>query len=322
MSSEKRFPKYLYFKGEIVPYADARVHVLSTAFKYGAILFEGLRSYWSEQAQELYGFRLREHFQRLLNSMKIARIPGPTDIDEYVAQLLTLIRANDLREDIHMRVQVFVETNDGNVGASEPVGVSMAAMPLGRLLPPEGISVQVSSWARISDRVMPPRVKAVANYHNSRLALMQARADGYDDAVLLTLEGKVAEGPGYTLLGVQDGRLIAPPVTDAILEGVTRSSLLRLAKDKLGMEVVERSIDRSELYTFDEVLFCGSGAEVTPITSVDRHAVGSGQPGPHTMRLRDAYLSYARGDSGDEYGWLTPVYSGVTAGSAAASAVR
>lgn len=319
MSKEKKFPEYLYFKGEIVPYPEARVHVLSTAFKYGAILFEGLRAYWSEERQELYGFRLREHFQRLLHSMKIARIPGPTDIDEYIEKLLELIRANDLREDIHMRVQVFVETNDGNVGATDPVGVSMAAMPLGRLLPPEGVSVQVSSWTRISDRVMPPRVKAVANYHNSRLALLQARADGYDDAVLMTPEGKVAEGPGYTLMAVHDGRLITPSTTDAILEGVTRSSLLHLARASLGMETVERSIDRSELYVFDELLFCGSGAEVTPIVSVDRHPVGDGEPGRHTLRLRETYLAYARGAVGDEFGWLTPVYGGVKASTAAAA---
>jgi branched-chain amino acid aminotransferase len=154
------------------------------------------------------------------------------------------------------------------------------------------------------------------------LAILQAKTDGYDDAVLLTPEGKVAEGPGYTLLGIQDGRLITPPVTDGILEGVTRDSLLRLAKDKLGMEVVERSVDRTELYTFDELLFCGSGAEVTPIVSVDRHPVGDGKPGRHTVRIREVYLSYARGALGDDYGWLTPIYSGVATSEAPTAAVR
>ena len=308
--SEKRHPKYLLMNGELVAYDDARVHVLSTAFKYGASVFEGLRAYWNEERGELYGFRLREHFQRLTESLRICRMGSPLDVDGYVADLVRLMRANDLREDLHMRVSAYVDEDDGGLASFEPVSIAMAALPMRRYFGRDGLNVQVSSWTRISDNSMPPRVKAMPNYHNSRLALLQARADGYDDAILLSGEGKVTEGPGYALFMLRGGKLITPPVTSGILESITRDSIMVLAAG-LGLEVQEREIDRTELYVSDELFFCGSAAEVTPILSVDRIPVGSGAIGPRTQALRAAFLATVRGESPDTRGWLTPVFAGV-----------
>jgi branched-chain amino acid aminotransferase len=188
----------------------------------------------------------------------------------------------------------------------------MAALPMRSYFSKSGLDVQVSSWTRISDNSMPPRIKAVPNYHNSRLALMQARADGYDDAILLSSDGKVTEGPGYAIFMLRGGRLITPPVTSGILESVTRDSVMALAAEA-GFAVQEREIDRTELYVADELFFCGSAAEVTPILSVDRIPVGSGAVGPRTEALRSAFLATTRGQTPDTHSWLTPIYAAATA---------
>jgi branched-chain amino acid aminotransferase len=306
-----RHPRFLLQNGQLVEYDQARVHVLSVAFKYGANVFEGLRGYWNQDRRELFIFRLDDHLRRLTESMKISRTAGDMEIRSYRDGLLRLIKANEQQENLHIRIQVFVDADDGNMAAVEPVTVSIAAMPMERYFDSEGRHVAVSSWTRISDRSMPPRVKAAANYHNSRLALIQAQVDGYDDAILLTEEGKASEGAGYSLFMVRSGEIVTPPVTGGILESITRDSIIRLAHDRLGLYVQQREIDRTELYVADEMWFCGSAAEVTPIWSVDRHAVGDGTTGPITRRLQEVYLAAARGDTADEYGWLTPVYGGV-----------
>ena len=305
--TDKPHPKYLLQNGKLVAYEDARVHVLSTAFKYAAVVFEGFRAYWSEAHQELYGFRLHDHFERLLESMKICRMPSSYTVDEYVEQLVGLMRANDLRENLHMRASAYVDTDDGGLASNEPIGVVMAALPMPRFFEREGLSIQVSSWTRISDASLPPRVKAAPNYHNSRLALLQARADGYDDTVLLSAGGKVTEGPGYCVFMVRNGRLVTPPVTAGILESITRDSLIQIAASE-GQTVEEREIDRTELYVADELFFCGSAAEVTPILSVDRLPVGDGRAGPRTLALRAAFLAATHGEVPERSGWLTPVF--------------
>lgn len=301
-------PRYLLLDGKLVPYADARVHVLSAAFKYGIIVFEGLRAYWNEAKGELYGFRFDDHFERLLRSLKVMRLASPLPAAAYTDAMVRLIRENELRTDLHLRAQVFVNEDDGRIGATAPVSFAMAAMPMERYHGKDGLSVQISSWTRISERDLPPRIKAVPNYHNSRLALLQAKLDGYDDAILLGPDGKVTEGPGYNLFMVRGGSLVTPSTTDGILEGITRDSILELARD-MGVPTVERSIDRTELYLADEIFFCGSAAEVTPITSVDRHVVGSGGPGRVSLELRERFLSTARGERDDARAWLTRIYN-------------
>ena len=298
-------PSLLLLNAKLIPYEDARVHVLSSAFKYGIAVYEGLRAYANSRTNELYGFRLREHFERLLRSMKVARMSTTFSAEDFQRQLIDLVRANKLHEDLHMRVQAYVDEDDGRIGSTEPVSVAMAAIPMGRYFAKEGVHVQVSSWTRISEANLPPRIKAAANYHNSRLALLQAKADGYDDAVLLGANGKVTEGPGYNLFMVRDGILCTPPTTDGILEGITRDTLLRIASEDFGLSVAVRSIDRTELYVAEEVFFCGSAAEVTPILSVDRHAVGAGDGGPVARRLLERYVAIARGEVSDRPEWRT-----------------
>jgi branched-chain amino acid aminotransferase len=295
--------------GRTIPYEDARVHVLSTAMKYAASVYEAMRGYWSDADQQLYVFRLREHLQRLRRSAKIARIPLPADLARLEAETLEVIRANGLREDLHVRLIVFVDTEDGGLPSREPVGYVIAPIPTARYFGGAGLHVAVSSWHRTADNAIPARVKAAANYQNSRLALLQAKTDGYDDAILLNSDGSVAEGPGYTLFLVRDDRPITPPVTSNILEGVTRSTLLTLFPECLGVEVDEREVDRTELYVVDEAFFAGTAAEVTPILSVDRHPVGDGTIGPLTAKVRDAYFRAVREGSAPHPEWRTAVYA-------------
>jgi branched-chain amino acid aminotransferase len=245
-------------------------------------------------------------------SAKIAQIQCPYSIEEMLSSHLALIRANELREDIHCRIILYVDALDGGLYSTTPIGAVMAASPLGRYFKGEsrGLHCSVSSWRRISDEDMPPRIKAAANYHNSRLAGLEAKQNGYDDAILLDRNGRVTEGPGYSLFLVRDGIPMTPSVTSGILEGVTRDTLLALIPEVLSRRVVEREIDRTELYVVDEAFFCGSGAEITPIVSIDRRPVGNGSPGPLTREIRDAYFALVRGNRETHREWLLPVYGG------------
>ena len=301
-------PRLLNMSGRIVPYEDARVHVLSTAMKYAASVYEAMRAYWSDADQQLYVFRLREHLRRLERSAKIARIPLPADAARLERETLEIIRANDLREDLHVRLIVFVDTDDGGLASREPVGYVIAPIPTTRYFDTPGLHVGVSSWHRTADNAIPARVKAAANYQNSRLALLQAKTDGYDDAIMLNQDGSVAEGPGYTLFLVTEDRPMTPSVTSNILEGVTRSTLLTLFPESLGVAVEQREIDRTELYVADEAFFAGTAAEVTPILSIDRRPVGEGVMGPLTGKVRDAYFSAVRDGSAPHPEWRLPVW--------------
>lgn len=304
-------PRLLFFNGQNVPYDDARVHVLTTAFKYAATIYEGIRAYHNEETDQLYVFRLREHLHRLSESATIARIPLPYSLDELSEILLRLIRENELRQDLHIRMVAYVSQDDGRLDSADPIGLTIAAMPMGRydaLAPTEGLKVCVSSWRRIGDDSMPPRVKTSANYHNSRLALLDARAAGFQDAILLDQNGKATEGPGYNLFIIRNGRVLTPPVTYGILEGVTRDTLIRLFAHFHDVEVVEREIDRTELLVAEEAFFCGSGKEVTPIGSIDNRPLSGGQLGPWTKRIRASYFEVAKGKHPEFSQWLLPVY--------------
>jgi branched-chain amino acid aminotransferase len=256
-------------------------------------------------------FRLNEHLERLADSAAIARIPLPYSAQEFTDILLRLIRENGIRRDLHIRLSAYVGEDDGRLDSIGPVGVAIAAMPMGRydaLAPNEGLRVCVSSWRRIGDESMPPRIKTVANYHNSRLALLDARAAGFQDAVLLDQRGKVTEGPGYNIFVIRGGQVLTPPVTYGILEGVTRDTLIRLFARVHGVQVTEREIDRTELYVADEAFFCGSGKEVTPIGSIDHRPLASGTPGPWTEQIRATYFEVAKGKHQEYADWLLPVW--------------
>jgi branched-chain amino acid aminotransferase len=299
----------LYVNGKVVPYEDAKIHVQSAAVKYGASVFEGLRAYWSARQDELYVFRLEEHIQRLYRSMKIMRMEHGLTPEELANSILEVLRQNGYREDVHIRQTAYIEA-DGGMDARGPVGLAVDARPL-RMSGKVGIAACVSSWARIPDVAMPPRIKCSANYQNGRMAMLEAKTNGYDVALLLNSRAKVSEAPGACCFVVREGVPVTPPITADILESVTRSTLFELFRKELGVTPVEREIDRTELYVSDEGFLCGSGWEITPILSVDRLPLGDGQqPGPVTRAIQDCYLAVVRGERPPYRPWLTPVYGG------------
>jgi branched-chain amino acid aminotransferase len=301
-------PRYLSFNGEIVPYEDAKIHFLAPALKYGASVFEGIRGYWNQQEGEMYIFRLREHLDRLHYSMKVMRFVEELDDLVMTRALAELIRANELREDVHIRLSVWVD-GEGGMDSTGPIGWAIAALPLPSSKGVrEGIHAAVSSWERISDNAMPPRVKCAANYNNSRLAGLQGRLDGYDAVLFLTRQGHIAESTGSCFFMVRRGRPVTPTVTSSILESVTRETMIQLLSESFGQETIERDIDRTEVYGAEEAFLCGSGQELTPVLSLDRHMIGDGKVGPLTSRLQQRYFAVVRGETTDHAEWRTPVY--------------
>ena len=301
-------PQYLWFNGRIVPYDQARIHVQSAAMKFGAAVYEGLRGYWNADARELYLFRQDAHIARLRQSTRLMRMEMPFTLAQIRDGVLEVLRANNFREDVHIRQSVFLE-GDTPMTSTGPVGMSVAAYPMGRIKNSEaGHHYCISSWLRIPDSAMPPRVKCIANYHNGRLAALQARADGYDGTFLLNSRGKVSETPGACMFLVRGGRPITPGVTSDILESITRDTLIRLFVEVHGLAVEERDVDRTEVYAADEVFLCGSAYEVTPVVSVDRYTVGDGTVGPLTKAILATYLDVARGHVAAHRDWVTPVY--------------
>jgi branched-chain amino acid aminotransferase len=312
MTDVRTTPSYLSIRGELVSYGDATVHVLSAAFKYAATVYEGIRGYWSDSTQDIALFRLREHLERLEQSAELSGMTLPEPIEAIAERVTGLIRTNELREDLHIRIIAYVAADDGLIDAVDPVELVIATMPMGRY--PESVAekpaldVGISHWQRLSDVAMPPRIKTSGNYVNSRMALLQARRSGYDDALLTDRDGRLTEGPGYNVFVVRGGVLLTPPVTQGILEGVTRDTLIRLAREVHGLEVVERLIDKSEAMIADEAFFCGSGKEVRPIGSVDHHRLRAEAPGPVTSALRDTYFEVVRGARPEYAEWLLPVW--------------
>ena len=303
-------PEWAWMNGEFVPFADCKLHVRTAAVAVAASVFEGVRAYWNPEHQQLYTFELERHIVRLRESMKIMRMKAEVPAD-FAASCVELLARNGFREDVHYMPTAYVGMPEGNnaLGPTRDEGlfITAVARPPGKALD-AGKNVCISSWRRISDASMPPRVKAAGNYQNSRLALHQAWADGYDDAVLLNASGTVAEGAGSCLMMVRGNEVCTPPVTAAILESITRSVLIQLFEEKLGRRVVEREIDRTELYVADEIFMCGSGQEVVPVISIDRMTVGTGRKGPVTAAIQEVYFRVARGQDNAHPEWRTPVY--------------
>jgi branched-chain amino acid aminotransferase len=296
----------IWMNGTLKSQADAVLPVNSAAVFYGTNVFEGLRAYWNPAEEELFCFRLAEHFARIRESMKMNRFTvSYSDADFYEAVRETL-RGNQIREDVHMHMVAYV-TGTG-VDATGPTGLYINPRRRGRVNA-DGLKCCISSWVRTSDNAIPIRLKSGPNYQNGRLATLQAKADGYDAAIFLNGHGHVAEGSGATFMMVRKGKIITPPLTGDILESITRETLIEdVAPRVLGMPIVEREIDRTEVYVAEEAFFCGSGYEITPITSIDRFPLGDGKVGPITQRLSDAYMALVRGTDKKHADWRTATY--------------
>lgn len=300
--------KQMIVNGDLIGFDDAKVHLMTPAMRYGLNIFEGLRGYWNADDGQLYVFRLHEHMQRFDQSMKLMRFKPAFDTADVTAAVLTLLQADNHRAHCHIRTTAYLD-GIGEHHVTGPVSWMVYAGPRPRgKKTTEGITTHISSWRRMSDNALPPRIKCGANYANARLARFQAQTDGYDDAIMLNEFGKVGEGPGACLFALRGGVLITPDVTSGILESITRDTILELAREA-GLAVEERSLDRTELYTAEEMFLAGSAAEVLPVLSVDRITIGSGTVGPITRDLQNTYFSAVEGRSHRDRNWLTPVYS-------------
>lgn len=292
--------------GKAIPFEQASIHPLAVGVAYGAAVFEGIRAYMNPATGRLSVFRLEEHLARLDQGMKFMRFDDPPSRDVMRQGVLDSIRVNEPDGDCYIRLQVHIESRGTQVTTGE-VGWVCAAIPRERNAKREsGLAACVSSWTRIADNTMPARIKATANYHAGRIATLQAKTDGYDMPILLTRDGKVSETAAACLFLVRDGVVVTPTRDSDILESVTRDTVLRLAAEN-GFPVEERRADRTELYVADEVFLCGTGQELSPITTVDRLPVANGKPGPITMQLQAAYEAVVRGTTDAHAAWRTPV---------------
>ncbi len=292
-----------------VDWNDANVHVTTHAFLYGTGVFDGIRGYYNKERKQMFIVKLVDHVKRLLKNMRLLRLSLSLTADELTKGIIELIRLNDFREDVYIRPAIYF--GPGSIGlnpSGHGIEYLVFAVPFGKYLDTEnGISACVSSWRRITDGMLPPRGKIMGAYVNSVLAKQEAIASGYDEAILLTKDDFVCEGSGENIFLVRDGKLITPPVYADILEGITRASIIQLAGD-LKYEVIERQIGRTELHIADEVFLCGTGAEVTPVTSINGRLINDGKIGPITKELRDKYFKIIRGNESRYLDWLTPIY--------------
>ena len=299
----------IWFKGSIVPVDQATVSALSPTAQFGLNVFEGIRCYLSGTDDgQVHAFRLKEHFARLLDSCKLLGLSSPYNASALTDCLIATIRANGYHDDVSVRLTLFVD-GEGSWSSEGPVQMFIAPLtkPRIKVEAPPALSACISTWERINDNCLPPRVKTGANYVNSRYAYLEAKRHGYDCPIFLGREGKVAEGAGACLFIVRRGVLTTPSITSSILESITRSTVIRLASD-LGMQVIERDMDRTELYLAEELFLCGTSAEITPITSLDGLPIGSGQPGPITISLLRRYLNAASNQIATYSEWLVPIY--------------
>lgn len=314
VAEHNEHPAYVWWNGKQVAWNDATVHVTELGWSTVGAVFEGIRAYASRSGDEVYVFRLREHLERLASSMKLVRLRLDYSVDELTSVVIDLMQANRVTEDTYIRPLAYTGDTSGKrfaqIGADASLLVNTAPMP-SHLQSGMTQTAKVSSWRRISEDVMPPRIKNLSNYRNSQLGSMEARLDGYDTALFLNAQGTVAEGPGACLMMVKNGVLITPDVTSSILESITRDALMVLARDVLGMPVVERPVDRTELYLADELFTCGTAAEITPVVSVDKYPVGQEQIGPVTHELERVFDDVLRGGEDRYADWRTPVRTAV-----------
>ena len=301
---------WVFYEGEFGRYHDIKLGLMTHALHYGTGCFEGIRAYWNPKQEQLHLLQAPAHYERLRRSANVMRMTVPYSTEELVNLTVELLRRNEFKSDVYVRPLLYA--------SSEEIGVRLHnlqhsffiyAIPFGNYVEVEsGIRCMVSSWRRTPDQSLPARAKITGSYAQSALAKSEAVESGFDEAIVLTVDGHVSEGSAENLFMLKDGVFVTPPVTDDILEGVTRTLLMTVIKEELGKTVVERSIDRTELYTCDELLLCGTGAQISPVVEVDRRRVGTGKVGEFTQELQTIYFGAVRGESPKHKDWTIPVY--------------
>ncbi len=304
-------PKYAYFKGQIVPYSQAKVGVLTHGFNYGTAVFAGLRAYWNDEQEQLYLFRPRDHFQRLLNSAKVMFMEFDHDPESLTGITLELLRKEEYRRDVYVRPLAYKEDEIVGVKLHDLVDeISIAALPFDSYVANDtNAHVTFSSWRRLDDNMIPARGKVSGAYANSALIKTDAVNSGFDEALVLTQDGHVSEGSAMNIFMVRNGTLITPSITENILEGITRRTAMELAREELGVHTIERPIDRTEIYMSDELFMTGTAAQIVAITRVDHRKIGSGEMGPIATQLRELYQQAVRGKLAKYAHWNIPVYT-------------
>jgi branched-chain amino acid aminotransferase len=310
-------PNFAFFKGKVVPYSEAKVGIMTHTIHYGTGVFGGMRGFWNEDEQQLFVFRPADHIRRFLDSCKMLCMELPYTADELHKSLFELLRAENFRTNCYIRPLAYF--SDEIIGVrlhNLSAEVSIMAIPFGSYVAnEEGLHVTFSSWRRIDDNMIPARGKITGAYVNSALIKTDAQRAGFDEALVLNQDGHLAEGSAANTIIIRNGVAITPPITDNILEGITRRTVLMLLRDELKLEVIERSIDRTEVYLAEEAFYCGTGVQIAAITRIDHRPVGSGVIGPITNELRKLYFDMVQGKVPKYRPLCAPVYSSVEAAS-------
>jgi branched-chain amino acid aminotransferase len=299
---------HAYFQGQVVPLEEAKIGVMTHAFNYGTAVFEGIRGNWNPDDQTIYLFRMREHYERLVKSCKILQLDLEESIDRLCELTVEIAELSGYEEDVYLRPLVYKSTEQLGVRLHNlETDIVIFIAPFGPYLDFEkGARCHTSSWRRVDDTGIPPRAKVTGIYVNSALAKTEANLNGFDEAIMLNNDGHVSEGSGENIFIIRDNTLITPGRADNILEGITAATAVELAKKELGLETVERQIDRTELYIADEVFMTGTAAHLTPVVEVDRRPVGDGTPGPITQKLSNIFFDIIRGKNERYNHWCTP----------------
>lgn len=302
---------YVFLDGKYVPDEQAVISVKTHAFLYGTSVFEGIRAYWVEEDKQLYVFRMREHFERIKNSCKIMHMHPDYTVDDMCDITIELLRKNAPKRDTYIRPTIYKSSHEtiGPKLVGIPDALMIFTIPLGDYIDcAKGLKVCVSNWRRSDDNAIPPRAKISGCYANTALIVSDARLAGFDDAIVLKADGHVAEGSAMNLYLMEGNKLITSKPTDDILIGITRNTIKEIAENYLNLEVVEREIDRTELYLADGAFYCGTGAQVMPITSIDNRPIGSGEAPELVTEIQQLYNDLVRGKIAEYKHWCTPVY--------------
>jgi len=300
--------RLIWFKGNIIPVNDAKINVLAPTSQFGANVFEGIRCYWNKSQNQLFAFRLEDHLTRLISSSLLIGFDSKYEFQELKEAFIDVIKANNYKEDIAVRQTLFLD-GFGNWSSKSPINMFIAPIPKGRPYPNrKGVTCSVSSWERIHEKSISPKIKCGANYINSRMAQLEAIKNKFDTSVLLNKQGYISEGPGSCIFIVKNNILTTPPLEASILESITRDTIIKFSKNDLKLIVLEKNITKEELYDSDEIFLCGSSMEITSIVKIDNYEINCDQKCKVTKRIRKLYFQIVRNKNINYQNWLTPIY--------------